>query len=252
MLIAQLSDLHIGVGRDLNARENFRRLQQALQTLENLSPEPDLVLVTGSLTQSASIDAYRLLQRIFEATSLQVWPCLGIHDRRYPFRKVFGKDYFDGDYVQYAVDAGELRIIAVDTLAEGVEGGSFSSAQAVWLDEVLSLAADRPTLIAQHHAPMSSDLADVTTSQDEPWMHRLNDVISRHPQVKKIMSGHHQHSIERPMAGLANTRLASNFAPRELAPEQSSTRIVQAPPAFSLHFWDGDEVITRQSTVGVF
>ena len=259
MLIAQITDLHVGVGRDTGARDNYLRLQQVLKTLEQLRPKPDLVLATGDLSESGSIDSYRLLKRLFDATPLEIWPCLGNHDRRYPFRKVFSDKLFDGDHVRYAIDAGDLRIIVLDTLSEGVHGGSFTSAQADWLDQLLARAPDRPTLIAQHHPPVYTGIDWLTAYPDEPWVKRYRAVIERHQQVKKILTGHVHRQLERPFAGASLVVTGATSAQvgldlSRLDPDKADHRplIVDEPPAFSLHFWDGEEVVTHRGVAGAY
>jgi 3',5'-cyclic AMP phosphodiesterase CpdA len=259
MLIAQITDLHIGVDGDEGARENYRRLRNTLDALVNMQPQPDLVIATGDLVESASEDAYRLVKRMFEGAPFDVWPCLGSHDRRYPFRKTFSSSLFDGEFVQYAVDAGDVRIVIVDTLSEGARGGSFSSRQAEWLDDLLAQAPDRPTIIAQHHPPVFTGISWMTAHGDDPWVARYRDVISRHSHVKKIITGHARRPMERPFAGTSLIVAGAIAAPvslnlSPLDPEKCDGRtlVVNEPPSFALHFWDGEEVVTHRGVVGDF
>ncbi len=258
MLIAQITDLHIGVDGDIGAKDNYKRLQKTLETLENLHPRPDLVLATGDLTETGSIDAYRLLKRMFEATPFEIWPCLGNHDRRYPFRKIFSSHLFDGDHVRYAVDAGDMRIVVVDTLSEGAHGGSFSSEQAEWLDDLLA-QSDRPTIIAQHHPPAYTGIAWMTAHADDPWVTRFRDVVSKHSHVKKIIAGHIHRQMERPFAGASlvvsgatAAQLNLDLSPMDPQHHDGRPLVVNEPPAFTLHFWDGEEVVSHRGVVGNF
>ena len=51
MLIAQITDLHIGTGDDAGAKDNYQRLKQTLETLATLQPRPDLVIAIRRYTE---------------------------------------------------------------------------------------------------------------------------------------------------------------------------------------------------------
>ena len=259
MLIAQITDLHIGVDGDIGAKDNYQRLLKVFDRLQKMQPQPDLILATGDLTETGSVEAYRLLKRMFDATPFEIWCCMGNHDRRAGFRKVFGDDCFDGDYLQYVVDTEDLRIIVLDTLGEGIHGGNFSKEHAMWLDNLLSQQPDRPTLIAQHHPPIYTGIAWMTAYPDQPWVERYRAVINQHPQVKKIITGHIHRPIERQFAGanLCVTNATAAQVGLDLSPidpddHDGRPLIVDEPPGFSLHFWDGEEIVTHRGVAGDF
>jgi 3',5'-cyclic AMP phosphodiesterase CpdA len=259
MLIAQISDLHIGVEGDIGAKDNYERLLQTFETLKKLQPQPDIVIATGDLTESGSVEAYRLLKRMFDATPFEIWPCMGNHDRRAGFRKVFSDDLFDGDYLQYAIDTDELRIIVLDTLGEGIHGGDFTEDQAEWLDALLSDAPTKPTVIALHHPPIYTGIAWMTAYPDDPWVVRLRGVIEKHPQVKKMISGHIHRTLSRKFAGtsvcVSNATAAQvglDLSPIDPDKHDDRPLIIDEPPGFTLHFWDGEEIVTHRGLVGDF
>ncbi len=62
ILVAQVTDLHIGFERDNPHELNVRRLNLVIDQLNAMRPKPSLLLVTGDLVEFAEdFDAYRHL-----------------------------------------------------------------------------------------------------------------------------------------------------------------------------------------------
>ena len=57
MLIAQITDIHLGFEPDNPAEFNRKRLDQTLRTLVAMNPQPDLLLATGDLADTGDDDA---------------------------------------------------------------------------------------------------------------------------------------------------------------------------------------------------
>ena len=60
ILVAQVTDLHIGFDRDNPHELNIRRLNMVIDQLNAMRPKPSLLLVTGDLVEHGDdLDAYR-------------------------------------------------------------------------------------------------------------------------------------------------------------------------------------------------
>jgi len=60
VLVAQVTDLHIGFDRDNPHEMNVRRLNMVIDQLNAMKQKPTLLLVTGDLVENEDdIDAYR-------------------------------------------------------------------------------------------------------------------------------------------------------------------------------------------------
>lgn len=259
MLIAQITDLHIGTGDDIGAEDNYHRLLGVFDRLRQMRRQPDYVIATGDLTEIGSIPAYRLLKEMIADSGYEVLPCLGNHDKTKEYGKVFGTSYLEGGFCQYVQDLGPVQLVVTDTHDETIHGGAFCEARKAWLDQALS-SATKPVLLALHHPPIVTGIDWMgARDADEPWILAIREVLSKHRNVKKIISGHIHRPMERPFAG-SSCVVASATAAEvhlELAPITSSEAdgrplIVDEPPGFALHWWDGEEFLTHHGIAGDF
>jgi 3',5'-cyclic AMP phosphodiesterase CpdA len=255
VIIAQITDLHVGFHGSAPDEPNKKRLETTLAELASLTVKPDLVLATGDLSDKGDAQSYRDLMRIFAASGLPVYPALGNHDSRATFREVFSDALFHEGFLQYVLEDWPVRIVVLDTLEEGAHGGGFDVARAAWLDRQLSAAPDRPTLVALHHPPFPSDIPWLTTQPQAGWAARVEAVIARHAQVVRVISGHIHRAIFRQWAGTLAAVCASTSPQVALemadmdAHETDNRRLIVAEPAsYMLHVWrDG----VMQSHCGV-
>ena len=257
MLIAQVTDIHLGFQPDDPAEMNRRRLDEVVEAILALSPLPDLLLATGDLTENGSIASYQTLKSVIQHLPFPVHFALGNHDDRANFCTVFPDVPISASgHVQYDFCHGALRFVVLDTLEPGQHGGAFSPEQAAWLDGVLK-GDDRPTVVVLHHPPIETGNGWMTEDVDAPWVRRLAGVVQRHPHVIRMISGHLHRAI---VTGWHGTTLAvcPSTAPqvaidfRSIDGENPDGRdmIVAEPPGFALHYWTGRDLITHYAAGG--
>src|SRR3546814_13709115 len=82
MLIAQITDIHIGFDPDNPAEYNRKRLDDVLDRLIGGPNRPDLLLATGDISDRGDPDSYRRLETAFSCRPFPVWPSVGTHDLR--------------------------------------------------------------------------------------------------------------------------------------------------------------------------
>ena len=71
MLIAQITDIHLGFDRDDPDEFNRRRLDAVLEALTGMTPRPDLLLATGDLVEEPSdLLSYRSLRDALDMIAL--------------------------------------------------------------------------------------------------------------------------------------------------------------------------------------
>lgn len=243
MLICQLTDLHVrarGVAANRVSETNMFT-ERACRVVAAFRPRPDVVLITGDLTECGLEAEYANLSAILSRTlSLPVYVVPGNHDRRENLRRGLGHlpgVTADPLFVQYAVEDNPVRLVMLDTLVPGAGHGALSAAQLEWLDRTLAAQPSKPTLVGMHHPPFVTGIPhmDKIALLDQE---AFRAVIARHRQVRRIVCGHHH----RPIVGQCAHAIVS-IAPSvahqvELTFDPANPGAFNfEPPAFQLHKW---------------
>ncbi len=258
MLIAQITDIHIGFDQGNPEEDNVRRLRAVVARLVDGPNRPGLVLLSGDLTEFGDTASYARLLELIAPLDMPLRVMTGNHDERAPLLAAFPDTPTHDGFVQFVEDLGGLRLIAIDTLESGRHGGGFCEVRAAWLAERLADAPDAPTLIAMHHPPIVSGLHWLDGGADEPWIVRFRDAIAGHGQVQAIVSGHLHRTIHTRFAGVPLTVVPSTAATVALdlnvsdpnLPDGRPT-ITAEPPGYALHRWDGAQLFTHFESVPV-
>lgn len=249
MIIAQISDPHI---KEADERAAVR-LAAAVDHLVRLPAAPDVVVVSGDCTDGGTAAEYARFRELLAPLPMPVFVLAGNHDDRERMLEAFGAQGADAlpGFVQYVVDAGPVRILALDTHIPGRDGGELCARRLRWLDERLAEAPGRPTLVFMHHPPVASGLAvlDAMGLNDPD---ALGEIVARHPQVEAIAAGHIHCTLVRRFHGTLAVTCPSTshqMLPDLGHPERLS--VVMEPPACLLHVWDERAgLTTRTSIVG--
>ena len=256
MLIAQITDIHLGFDRD-NPREfNRQRLDRTLEALCALEPLPDLLIATGDIADDG--DDRLSYARFREATDVLPFPvlhALGNHDSREPFLEIIPDTPTADGFVQYAIDQFPVRILVLDTLEPGRHGGAFCETRAAWLRERLDEMPDRPTAIVLHHPPIETGLSWMTENPDAAWVRRLAEAVSGRANIVAMIAGHLHRPIVTRWAGTI-LAVCPSTAPQvaldlaEIDPDKPDDRpmIVADHPCYALHYWNGRELISHFDT----
>jgi len=216
--------------------------ERAFRAVARLSPRPDVVLVTGDLTDCGLDVEYANLKRLLRILEpMPVFVIPGNHDQRDQLRaglKHLPGVVSDPRFVQYVLDEFPVRIVMLDTLVPGETHGELGSDRLDFLTRTLVASPDRPTLIAMHHPPFACGM---------PHMDRiaLRDpaafaaVVGGHRQVGRIICGHHHRPVVAQVAH-AVACIAPSVAHQvemSLHPADIGTFVFE-PPAFALHLWE--------------
>jgi 3',5'-cyclic AMP phosphodiesterase CpdA len=255
MLIAQITDVHLGFEPDSPDEPNVRRLEATLAAILAGRPRPDLLLVTGDLTEHGDAASYRRLKSILEGLPLPSHLCLGNHDLRDVFRSVFAETPTADGFVQYVVEDAPVRLIVLDTLEEGRHGGGFCETRAAWLAARLGESA-RPTLLVLHHPPIETGIAWMTVGDEEAWVGRLAEAVSGHDHLVGAVCGHIHRPITTVWRGLPVSvcaatapQLALNLSPLDPEAPDGRALVVGESPAYALHRVSAAGLMTHYATV---
>ena len=256
MLIAQITDLHLGYDPDNPAEFNRKRLDKVLGVLNDLDRMPDMLFATGDLVDRGDVASYRRLEQALATCRFPVHMAMGNHDVRKNFFEIFSHaPRIAGGFVQYVIDAAPLRFVILDTLDEGRHGGGFCDIRADWLRKTLRSAPQQPTVIVLHHPPIETGIEWMTTEPDEPWVVRLDAALRGHDQVVGMVCGHVHRPIVtgwkgRPLAVCPSTapQVALTLSPLDMARPDNRPMIVADAPGYALHYWNGEGLITHFDT----
>ncbi len=253
--IGQLTDLHIGFDRTSAREANLIRLEAALALLNEPGLQPDLILLTGDLTEHGDGPSFDQLAAALAGCGVPVWPIPGNHDSRAALLHAFPHVVTTDDFVHYTLDLPGLRVLMLDTLDPGRHGGAFCDRRARWLAERLGEAPDTPTLIAMHHPPFAAGIAWMDTHPDEPWVARFGAAIAGHGQIVGIVCGHvHQATTTRwrgvpaLIAGSTAPAVALDLRPIDADAPDGRALIAGTAPGLALHCWDGTALISHLFT----
>ena len=239
MLIAQITDCHIVEPGALMADrvDPAPGLRAAIDLINDLDPQPDVVLATGDLVNDATSAQYDHLVSLFDALNAPLLPIPGNHDDRVQLRRRFPQLPTGGadDRIDYVIDDHEVRLIGLDTSIPGRHDGRVTADQMAWLDRQLSTGAERPTIIFQHHPPFPSGI---------PWMDRNAgftgaeleaDLLRRHAHVEAVVCGHLHRAIHRRFGGTVASSWPSTSVQMGLGFRDGPPVYTDEPPAIALH-----------------
>jgi len=233
-LLVQLSDPHIGA--TWGGGDPFAGLRAAVESVRLMPDDPDAVLMSGDLADHAADGEYELVRELLEQLGAPVYVLPGNHDDRDALRRHFDVPGPTGAPVQYAVDLGPLRLVVLDSTRPGEDPGQLDVDRLAWLDAELAAAPDQPTLIALHHPPVSTGIAawDAFGLPDAD-RRALGEIVQRHQQVRRIVSGHLHRTMAAELAGRAVLTVPSTYVQTRLEFDPAVIEYVSEPPGFAVH-----------------
>ncbi len=243
-LLAQLSDLH--VGSDWNGVDPVPRLERAIEAVIGLPKPVDAVLVTGDLAGNGRAEEYAVVREQLSRFEVPVHVVPGNHDDRALLRAALDLSGEAAAPLDFAVDAGPLRIVGLDSTVPGQDPGEVSPEQLAWLDASLAEHPVRPTLLAMHHPPLATAIPDWDRVNLSAAQRRaIGSVIERHPQVRAIVGGHLHRTAAGALAGRPVLSAPSTYL--QARPDFVSEEVEMdgEPPGFALHAWRDGELSSQ-------
>jgi Icc protein len=239
VLLVQLSDPHIVEAGELllGGIDTASFLRAAVQHVNGLDPQPDLVLLTGDLVNEGRPAQYDHLGRLLEPLQAPYHLVPGNHDLTEDLREAFPLQVHGepGGRADGVIE-GPLRVITLDSSRYPEPGGSLDAEQLEWLDQTLTSAPDQPAVVAVHHPPFATGIKHMDTmALDAASSAALASVIAEHPQVERVLSGHLHRSIGRRFAGTIALTAPSTAHAVQLDLGDGQAAWNHEPPAMLLH-----------------
>src|SRR5438874_2368810 len=194
MLIAQISDVHVG-----GARYREELLRTAIDEL-NVA-EPDLVVVAGDLTDDGYPDQYPAAREELARIACEhVVRVPGNHDARNVGYVLFEDTFGARDSrLRLELPGGDLALVAVDSSKPDLDEGEIGREHYGWIEEGFAGEADLRVFVCHHHLmPIPG------TGRERNQVLDAGDVLSllRQSKVDLVLAGHCHVPYVWPVAGL--------------------------------------------------
>ena len=257
MLIAQISDTHIKPEGRLAYRkvDTAAFLATAVRHINALDPRPEAVLATGDLVDAGQDEEYRRLKALLQPLAMPVYLIPGNHDARDAMRRVFPDHAYlpRQGFLQYVVEGGAVRLLALDTLEPGRGHGELCEERLSWL--AARLQEDRrPTVIFMHHPPFECGIKHMDEMRLNRGAPEMAAILERHRHVERVLCGHVHRPIQVRWAGTIASIAPSPAHQITLALDPAAPlSFTMEPPAVALHQWrPGTGLVTHLSYIGAF
>jgi Icc protein len=247
-LLVQLSDFHVGA--EWAGPGSVTGLRAAVESVLALQRRPHAVLVSGDLSDNATDAEYELVRELLAPLEAPLHVLPGNHDDRQLLRRHFGTPGEGDELMQYAVDLGPMRLVVLDTAIRGQNPGVLDEERLNWLDATLASAPGVPTLIAMHHPPFATGIR-LWDENGLPAADRraLAEVIDRHRQVRRLVSGHFHRTISGTVAGRPALVVSSTYAQSRLDFAPQELELADEPATFAVHAVVDSELVSHVQPV---
>jgi 3',5'-cyclic AMP phosphodiesterase CpdA len=208
MIIAQISDTHIGV--DLpDASVRRQDLERTIADINELDPLPHAIVHTGDIAQHGRPEEYRLVEAVLAKARAPFYLVPGNKDDRTNLRQVFSSYGFfpaRSCFLQYAVEDHPVRIFVLDTIAADSNKGDYCDLRARHLIAMADADRTKPIAVFTHHPPFEVPVGPERLHyKDHAAMARLRDTLQHSQRVVGVFSGH----VHRSAGGHVGTIRAS-------------------------------------------
>lgn len=229
LLVAQVTDVHLFAdqNQELLGLSTRRSFKVVLEQLLSLQPQPDLLLLTGDLSQDGTFESYVQLQNLLAPLSLPVYWLPGNHDCLNLMQQLLRAPLSPCK----SFEQGGWQFILLDSAIPEQVYGYLSLETLDALKLQLEIASHLPALIAIHHPPckINSDWMDAIMLQNRE---ELFAIIDRHPQVKLVIFGHIHQEFSWQRQGVHY--LGTPASSIQFKPQSSIFSLGQEKPGFRL------------------
>lgn len=240
MIIAQISDIHAAPEND-----NLSRLDRALHWLEQL--KPDALVISGDLIDNNWHEGYVSIAERLNTTAYPSYLLPGNSDNPDEMRRMLNCGYYVEESCHFAVNAGEVRLIGLDTTLPGEAAGAVAPHLNV-LEEMLA-ASTLPSILFLHHPVILSGIPtmDSIMCRDSAELETFFDRCSHRPI--HIATGHVHRPIMGMFAGIPSSGCGAICPANPLWFGTENVPAVYDPPSLMIHYVNQGSLVSHHVCV---
>ena len=239
--IVQITDCHLFADRHATLRDiaTWPRFEAVLAAIEELSPAPELIVITGDTAHDEQVETYQRVREVFANRLSRLKMIPGNHDNRDALVKTFPESCgLAGDRVHFVIDSDAWRLIGLYSQIPGEVSGLLGVEQLDWFRNQLTTSNNRHIGVFVHHQPVDvgSSWLDAIGLQDGQ---ALLSIAAEYPAARFISAGH-VHQEFRVETG-STTVLTTPAVGPQFRPRSNEIQIQRdEPPAFRIFDLDAD------------
>ena len=200
--IVQISDTHLfgDTNRTINGANSYFNLKLVLSSISKLKNQPDLIVVTGDLSQDCTFESYQHLANLLNKTSVKYLLLPGNHDDVDIINKVFDFKW-KKDSVDFSIDFKNWFIYVLDTTSYPKEAGKLTSSQLAKFQSILKGNKHKPTIVFMHHHPIEINslwMDKMMLKEDKSF----NNILKKNNDIKAVFFGHIHQVFEKKLNGI--------------------------------------------------
>ena len=230
-LVAQITDTHLfadptqGKMYGVPTETSFLKV---LEKLGQLQPQPDVLLLTGDISQDETPESYQRLASLLSPLNIPTYWIAGNHDCLPIMKQELNSAPISA---KKSFEIGGWYFLLLNTNVPGCVYGQVSPESLEWLESQLKIIGNKPVLVALHHPPVkiNSEWMDRIILHDpEP----LLNIINHYPQVKIVLSGHVHQEFDTEINDVRYLTTPSTCI--QFEPENSEFVLDKKPPGLRL------------------
>ena len=188
LLVAQITDTHLfaEIDRTWKGLSTAHTLQKVIERLQEIQPPPDVLLLTGDLSQDETPESYEILASLISPLNIPAYWIPGNHDNLSVMQQILDQRPLSPEKSWML---GNWQFLLLSSVEAGCDGGRLSPDSLEWLDSQLQQTGDRSVMIALHHHPLAIDCEIM----DSMMLHNADEffaIVDRYPQIKIVLCGH--------------------------------------------------------------
>lgn len=230
LLVAQITDTHLFADQNnaLIGLPTAASFQSVLAKIQTLHPQPDVLLLTGDLSQDETAESYQQVKAQVTSLNIPTYWLPGNHDRPLLMQQILQGNCISSEN---QLELGGWNFLLLDSSVPGTVHGQLSNQSVAWLEQQLQARPNHPTLVALHHPPVAIG----STWMDQINLHNadaLFAVLERHDQVKLVLFGHIHQEFDHQRRGIRYLGTPSTCV--QFKPESKEFAVDERSPGFRL------------------